>query len=86
MFQQDVAPCHSAKLVKTWLKDCGINFIEDCPGNSPDLNPIENLWQLVKHGLQGQDVSSLPKLEKEIRAIWDTIPTQKIHDLVKSMP
>ena len=78
--------CYTAKLVKTWLKDCGINFFEDWPGNSPDLNQIENLWQVVKQGLQGKDVSSLPKLEKEIRAIWDTIPTQKIHDLVKSMP
>ena len=65
----------TAKLVKTCIKDCGINFIEDWPGNSPDLNPIENLWQVVKHELQGKDAISLPKLEKEIQAIWDTIPT-----------
>ena len=77
---------HTAKSVKTWLKDCGINFIENWPGNSPDLKQIENLWQMVKHGLQGKDISSLPKLEKKIKAIWDAIPTQKLHDLAMSMP
>ena len=86
VFQQDGAPCHPAKLVKTWLKACGINFIEDLPGNSLHLNLIDNIWQMIKHGLQGKDVSSLPKLEKEIRAIWDAIPTQKLHDIVMSMP
>ena len=86
VFQQDGAPCHTAKSVITWLKDCEIKFIEDWPGNSPDLNPIENLWQVVKHGLQGKDVSTLPKLEKEIRACWDAIPTKKLHDLAMSMP
>ncbi len=39
IFQQDLAPAHTAKSTKSWLNDHGV----DWPANSPDLNPIENL-------------------------------------------
>ena len=42
-FQHDSAPCHTAKSIKTYLASKGIPTI-DWPGNSPDLNPIENAW------------------------------------------
>ena len=43
IFQQDLAPCHTAKKVKKFLKENHMKVF-DQPGNSPDLNPIENLW------------------------------------------
>ncbi|KAG0701669.1 Transposable element Tcb2 transposase [Chionoecetes opilio] len=66
VFQQDGAPAHTAKSVTQWLDDCMVPFLKDWPGNSLDLNPIENLWHMVKKDLQGKDVSSIPKLEKAI--------------------
>jgi len=41
-FLQDGAPCHKSKLVMWFLKDANFHII-DWPGNSPDLNPIENV-------------------------------------------
>ncbi len=42
IFQQDLAPAHTAKSTKSWLNDHGV-VVLDWPANSPDLNPRENL-------------------------------------------
>ncbi len=42
IFQQDLAPAHTAKSTKSWLNDHGVAAL-DWPANSPDLNPIDNL-------------------------------------------
>ncbi|KAI2644002.1 Transposable element Tcb2 transposase [Labeo rohita] len=47
IFQQDLAPAHCAKATSTWFKDHGIPVLH-WPANSPDLNPTENLWGIVK--------------------------------------
>ncbi len=41
IFQQDLAPAHTAKSTKRWLNDHGVGVL-DWPANAPDLNPIEN--------------------------------------------
>ncbi|GFU85537.1 transposable element Tcb1 transposase [Trichonephila clavipes] len=42
IFQDDNAPCHRAKLVQKWLKDHTVKIL-NWSGQSPNLNPIENL-------------------------------------------
>ena len=42
-FMEDKAPGHRAKSTKDWHQACGIKLFAGWPGNSPDLNPIENL-------------------------------------------
>ena len=41
-FQHDGAPCYQRKAVKKWLDDNGFQILGPWPGNSLDLNPIEN--------------------------------------------
>ena len=85
IFQQDGARPHTAKSVIQWFEDCQVNYIKDWPGNSPDISPIENLWRIVKHDLQGKDVSSVSKLEREMRASWENIPKETLRNVALSV-
>ncbi len=53
IFQQDLAPAHTAKSTKSWLNEHGVGVL-DWPANSPDLN-IENLWVLSRGKLETRD-------------------------------
>ena len=61
MLQQDLAPCHTSKQVKKFMNESHIKLLE-CPENSPDLNPIENLWSICKQRLRTMDCTSKEKL------------------------
>ncbi len=51
IFQQDLAPAHTAKSTKSWLNDHGVGVL-DWPANSPDLN--KNLWGIVKRKMRNK--------------------------------
>ncbi len=51
IFEQDLAPAHTAKGTKSWFNDHGVTVL-DWPANSPDLTPIENLWGIVKRKMR----------------------------------
>ena len=84
---QDGAPCHTAKIVKRWLQDNGVNLIGPWPGSSPDLNPIENCWAMVKDAISKKKPSSIADLRVKIQEIWNSsITTDFCKKLADSMP
>ena len=69
IFQQDLAPCHTSKMIQKFFKESKLSVLE-WPGNSPDLNPIENLWAIIKKRLQKYDCTTKSKLIEGIIQIW----------------
>ena len=85
-FLQDGAPCHASKKIKTFLEANNIKTI-DWPGNSPDLNPIENCWAHMKNMLAKKDIGSVPKLTAAILEVWlNDLTPEYLKKLSDSMP
>lgn len=85
IFQHDLAPAHSAKTTGKWFTDHGITVL-NWPANSPDLNPIENLWDIVKRKLRVTRPNTVDELKAAIEASWASITPQQCHRLIASMP
>jgi hypothetical protein len=59
----------------------------DWPSNSPDLNPIENLWSIIKGKLKkNHQLTSLPQLIQAIKQEWIALPRSLMLKLAHSMP
>ncbi len=85
IFQQDLAPAHTAKATKSWFNDHGVTVL-DWPANSPDLNPIENLWGIVKRKMRDTRPNNADDLKATVKETWSSIPPQQCHKLITSMP
>lgn len=63
IFMHDVAPCHKAKSITKFLSENNIKTLPR-PGNSPDMNPIENLWTIVKNRLKKTSITTKVELRE----------------------
>ena len=85
-FLQDGAPCHKSKKVKDLLAQADFEII-DWPGNSPDLNPIENCWNQIKDKLKYKNTISQGLLQDEIEKLWyEDLSPEYLRKLSDSMP
>jgi hypothetical protein len=68
-----------------WFARNGVNLLQT-PPYSPDTNPIENLWHIVKSKLKGKRFRTKDELWSEVLKAWNEIPVSTCMKLVDSMP
>lgn len=86
-FQHDGAPCHRSRQVTNFLTANHVSVIGPWPGNSPDLNPIENCWHMLKLKVSRLYPSSWIDLQEKIKHVWfqQISPEYCLH-LIDSIP
>ncbi len=58
----------------------------DWPSMSPDLNPIEHLWGILKQKVEEHKVSNIHQLRDVVMEEWKRNPVATCEALVNSVP
>lgn len=86
ILQQDGASVHKARVVRDHLSKRKIPVLP-WPAQSPDLNPVENLWADVKRRIaqRGEDITTKDELWRAIEEEWEATPRDTCRKLISSM-
>jgi len=84
MLQEDNDPKHRSKIARKWKEENGVKVLP-WPSMSPDQNPIENLWRLLKINIQKKKIRTVKGLKGELMKEWNNLPPELAVKLVDSM-
>ena len=84
---EDGAPVHCSKICEEWRQSRLLEKLNR-PANSPDLNPIENVWRMLKDVVQHSKECprNLDVLKLVLEREWKLVNGTKLLQLCHSMP
>lgn len=85
LFQHDNDPKHTSKKVTAFLKQKKVKLLA-WPPQSPDLNPIEHLWEEMERRRVEKNARNRQELKDVLRRVWEEIDQRICQNLVESMP
>ena len=84
-FMQDNDPKHTSRLAGTFLEDSAVDWWKT-PPESPDLNPIENLWHELKEYIRREvKPTTKDELVGGIKAFWETVTVSKCRKYISHL-
>jgi hypothetical protein len=84
LFQFDNDPKHKSRKAKSFIERNNINTV-NFPPYSPDLNPIENVWSLIKRKLYKSRYNTIEEFNQDIINEWNSVSLEVIKAIVGSM-
>ncbi|XGW34641.1 hypothetical protein V3C99_018542, partial [Haemonchus contortus] len=81
IFQQNNDPKHRSKLVTKWFRNSNVPLLTG-PLQSPDLNPIEHLWERLEHQVKGLRARNEHEKFLQLKTAWENIPQEEIDKFI----
>ena len=82
---QDGASCHRSRRALDWLDKRRVSIVPGWPPNSPDLNPIEMVWGVMKKKIQwGNEKKTREEMFTKLQRVWEDVARESIDSLVSS--
>lgn len=87
ILMHDNARPHVARVVRAYLDEVGI-FVLDWPASSPDMNPIEHVWDYLYRRVRARNVApaDLQQLQDALIEEWEALEQDYLQSLIQSMP
>lgn len=82
--QQDNARPHTARVTQQFLQRNNINVLP-WPSNSPDLNPMEHIWDQLGRSLDRQNLMTVQQMQNALQNAWNNLTQDVIRRYVNSM-
>lgn len=84
---EDGAPIHTARVSRGWREEQGFEKLE-WPACSPDLNPIENVWAILKDAVQHRRIRprNIGEMVAALNEEWVQIREEFLTRLYTSLP
>ena len=79
---QDGSPCHKGDAISFLYYQ--VPYVLTWPSKSPDLNPIENVWHLLKNQVRKRFPKDLDSLEKIVYEEWDKLNDEIVSNIACS--
>jgi len=76
---------HGAAATQEWL-NTHVRWLKPWPANSPDLNPIENVWGMLTRQVESRNPKSVEEYSSALDDAWAEMDQAKIRNLIDSMP
>ena len=89
VFQQDNDPKHSSNYCRNYLRRkeaAGALTVMNWPSQSSDLNPIEQIWELIDRKLDKSHVKTKETLWLEVKRCWESITVEVLKKYIETMP